>query len=71
MEEISQAQVNNALVACLQIFARRGRELREQRERARQINAATADSQPLLVIADHPQTLPDEQADAITQITNA
>ncbi len=71
MEEISQAQVDDALVACLRIFARRGRELREQRERALQSNGGTAGSPPLVVLADAPQTVPDGQVDAIFQTTNA
>ncbi len=71
MEEISQAQVDDALIACLRIFARRGRELREQRERAQQRNGETAGFQPLLVVTDAPQTVPDGQVDAIFQTTNA
>lgn len=71
MEEISQAQVDEALVACLRIFARRGRELREQRERTLAANGGTTDSQSMLILADVPKTTVPGQVDTISQTPNS
>lgn len=71
MEEISQAQVDEALVACLRIFARRGRELREQRERTLAANGGTTDSQSMPILADVPKTTVPGQVDTISQTPNS
>lgn len=70
MEEISQAQVDRALVECLRIFARRGRQLREQRERALEPDGGTSDSQLLLVPAGVSQTTPTGKVDTLFQTPN-